>query len=52
VILHLASTHRLSTRFNVYAGLWTDLIMRNVQEYILEILKRRCEGSPPRAAGR
>jgi hypothetical protein len=43
VVLHLASTHRLSTRFNAYSGLWTDLIMRNVQEYILEILKRRCE---------
>jgi hypothetical protein len=45
VILHLASTHRLSTHFNLYSGLWTDLIMRNVQEYILEILKRRCEGA-------
>jgi hypothetical protein len=43
VVLHLASTHRLSTHFNLYSGLWTDLIMRNVQEYILEILKRRCE---------
>jgi hypothetical protein len=45
VILHLASTHRLSTHLNLYSGLWTDLIMRNVQEYILEILKRRCEGA-------
>ena len=43
VILHLASTHRLSTRFNAYSGLWTDFIMRDVQEYILEIVKRRCE---------
>ncbi|HEV7517343.1 MAG TPA: hypothetical protein VGR07_13665, partial [Thermoanaerobaculia bacterium] len=46
VILHLASTHRLSTHFNAYSGLWTDLILRNVQEYILEILKRRCEAAP------
>jgi len=45
VILHLASTHRLSTRVNAYSGLWTDFIMRDVQEYILEIVKRRCEAS-------
>jgi hypothetical protein len=45
VILHLASTHRLSTRFNVYSGLWTDFVMRDVQEYILEIVKRRCEAA-------
>lgn len=48
VILHLASVHRLATRFNFYSGLWTDLIMRNVQDYILEILKRRCETLAPR----
>jgi hypothetical protein len=44
VILHLSSQHRLSTRFNSYAGFWTDFIMRDTQEYILEIIKRRCEG--------
>jgi hypothetical protein len=43
VRLRLQSTHRLSTHFNLYSGLWTDLVLRNVQEYILEILKRRCE---------
>src|SRR5258708_7389603 len=31
VILHLSSQHRLSTRFNIYAGLWTDYIMRDIQ---------------------
>jgi len=31
VVLHLASTHRLSTHFNLYSGLWTDLVMRDVQ---------------------
>jgi hypothetical protein len=51
VVLHLASTHRLSTHFNLYSGIWTDKIMRDVQEYILEIIKRRCEGSvTPRSA--
>jgi hypothetical protein len=43
VVLHLASTHRLSTHFNLYSGIWTDLVMRDVQEYILGIIKRRCE---------
>ena len=27
VILHLSSTHRLTTRFNWYAGLWTEPIV-------------------------
>src|SRR5882724_1193253 len=36
VILHLSSQQRLSTRFNIYAGLWTDYIMRDIQQNILE----------------
>lgn len=43
VVLHLSSDHRLSTRFNGYAGLWTDFIMRDTQEYILRIVARRAE---------
>lgn len=43
VILHFRSTHRLSTRFNFYGGLWTDFFMRDVQNYILEIVKARSE---------
>lgn len=43
VRLHLRSRHRVSTRFNPYATLWTDFIMSDVQSYILTILKRRCE---------
>jgi hypothetical protein len=42
-ILHLASQHRLSTHFNFYAGLWTEFIMRDVQQNILEVIRRRCE---------
>lgn len=41
--LHLASAHRLSTRFNFYAGWWTDWVMRSTQNYILEVVKARCE---------
>lgn len=43
LVLHLQSTHRLSTRFNAYSGLWTDFILRDVQNAILEVLKRRSE---------
>jgi hypothetical protein len=42
VRLHLESRHRLSTRFNAYAGLWTDFILEDTQRYILEALRRRC----------
>ena len=43
VILHLTSTHRLSTRFNWYAGLWTEPIMSELQRYILAIVKARAQ---------
>jgi hypothetical protein len=46
VRLHLASRHRLSTRFNFYSGLWTDFILRDTQRTILDILKRRAERGP------
>jgi hypothetical protein len=43
VILHLSGRERLSTNFNVYAGLRTDAVMRSIQESILRVIKRRCE---------
>lgn len=43
-LLHLTSRQRLSTDFNVYAGLWTDAVMRTLQESILDVVKDRCEG--------
>lgn len=48
-ILYLESNHRLSTRFNFYAGLWADSIMSHIQEYILTAIKTRCESfiEPP-----
>ena len=45
VILHLRSTHRLSTTFNFYASFWTDLVMRQIQGNILEIVKSRSEAA-------
>lgn len=43
VRLRLVSRHRVSTDFNWYARLWTDAVMRDVQESILHVLKNRCE---------
>ncbi len=43
VILHLESTHRLSTRFNFYSRWWSDFIMRDIQNNILKIIRQRCE---------
>lgn len=43
VILHLSSRHRLSTKLNVYGGLWTDFLLGDIQRYILTIIKQRAE---------
>ncbi len=43
VMLHLSSDQRLSTRFNFYSHLWTEALMANLQNYILRIIKVRCE---------
>lgn len=45
VRLRLRSRHRVSTHFNAYATLWTDWIMSDVQSYILDIIRRRCEAT-------
>jgi hypothetical protein len=47
--LHLDAQFRLSTRFNFYSGLWSKLIMRDIQDNILEIIKIRCEKSSYRS---
>jgi hypothetical protein len=41
--LRLISRHRVSTDFNWYAQLWTDGVMRDVQQSILHVIKNRCE---------
>jgi hypothetical protein len=43
--LHLESRFRLSTHFNAYAGLWTNLIMHQIQSDILGVVKKRAEQS-------
>lgn len=44
-ILHLHSTHRLSTRFNWYAGWWSEWVMDQIQGSILEVIRQRCEAA-------
>lgn len=44
-VLHLSSQQRLSTRFNFYAELWTRFFMEDIQENILQVIKKRCEGA-------
>lgn len=43
--LHLTSHHRLSTRFNAYAGWWSERIMNQIQGSILEVIRSRAEGA-------
>ena len=43
VRLHLTSFYRLTTPFNFYSSLWTDFVMRDIQKYILAVLKDRSE---------
>jgi hypothetical protein len=43
VELRLVTTHRLSTHFNAYAAFWTDLLLRQIQENLLHIVRTRAE---------
>jgi hypothetical protein len=43
VLLRLTSHERLSTHFNPYAGVWTDAVMRSIQNQILQVIRKRCE---------
>lgn len=52
IVLHLASEVRVSTTFNVYAGMWTDIVMSSIQEHILAIVKARCERLAASASAR
>lgn len=41
--LKLLSQYRLSTKFNFYAAIWSDFLMRDIQSNILRVIKSRCE---------
>lgn len=49
--LHLWSRFRLNTHFNGYAGFLGDSLMRDIQNSILAVLKRRCEAPSAGVAG-
>ena len=44
--LTLSSQFRLSTNFNFYSGLWSKLIMRDIQNNILHIIRERTKQQP------
>lgn len=41
--LHLYSHFQMNTHFNFYAGYWGQLIMKDIQNNILRIIKKRAE---------
>lgn len=41
--LRLRTTHRLRTHVNPYAGVWTDLLMREIQKNLLHVVRTRAE---------
>lgn len=43
VLLHLSSHERLSTHLNPYAGMWTDAVMKSIQNEILVVVRNRSE---------
>jgi uncharacterized protein YndB with AHSA1/START domain len=44
-LLHLSSRERLSTDFNVYAAMWSDGVMHDMQSNILYVIRNRCEAT-------
>ena len=45
VVLHLTSRHRLTTRLNGYASLWTTAVMRDIQDTVCNVVKHRSEAA-------
>lgn len=41
--LHLYSNFKMNTTFNFYSGLWGKIIMKDIQNNILKIEKKRAE---------
>src|SRR4051812_31887397 len=46
-LLKLSSIHVATTDVNLYADLWGRLVMRDIQNRILKVIKRRCESEKP-----
>lgn len=43
--LILYSHFTMNTTFNFYSGLWSELIMKDIQNNILQVIKNRCENN-------
>lgn len=41
--LHLFSHFKMNTHFNFYSGYWGTLIMKDIQNNILKVIKKRTE---------
>jgi hypothetical protein len=41
--LRLESRHRVSTRFNAYARLWSEAVMRDIQQNVCRVMRNRAE---------
>jgi hypothetical protein len=52
VILHLESRQSITSGFNAYGGIWTELMMRSLQEYVLRAIKTRAETEQATRGGR
>ena len=42
----IESDSAASTHLNPYTALWTDAVMRAIQQQILEVIRHRCEAVP------
>lgn len=49
VVLHLDSRESITSSFSAYGGLWSDLVMRSLQNYVMKAIKKRAEGERSRS---
>lgn len=48
--LSLSASYELKTKINAYGALYGDWILTDFQERLLQVIRKRCEGSVPPAA--
>ncbi|HTF18332.1 MAG TPA: hypothetical protein VK658_09690 [Chryseolinea sp.] len=45
IVLELKSSYQLTSKINFYGKLWGDVILKDFQNRLLEVIKRRCEST-------
>jgi hypothetical protein len=45
VKLKLSSSYQLTSKINLYGKLWGDIILKDFQDRLLEVIKKRCTGA-------